>query len=356
MMMTNPRTDDVTLRRYLRDLGTSTPLTPDAELELGRQMRQARRDLLEVFNAIPARHRNRILGDLEDGDLTLYVAFEKIDATVSRLVDAAANLIDEQLLRLAHRALTLRNELHEIRSTFIKRNLRLVVHLAKRFTRSGVPILDLVQEGNLGLMRAVDRFDPDRGTRFSTCAVVWILQSLSRESPAIGQVVRLPEYQARRRTRLTRTIGILSQALGRRPNMAEIATHAGIDEDKVADALSRVSELVGLEQPLDDDEGPTILDTVPDQSAFADALVGRELSEQMRAAFVTLSPREREVLSLRYGLKDEQPLRLREIGERMGICKERVRQIEAEALKTIRRRMEARSGGKRLPVKRHATI
>ena len=321
-------------------------------------MRQARRDLLAVVNAIPARHRNRILGELEDGDFTPNVAFEKLDAMVHRLVKAAADLIDERLTRLAHRALARRNELEKIRSTFIKRNLRLVVHLAKRFIRSGVPILDLVQEGNLGLMRAVDRFDPDRGTRFSTCAVVWIIQSLSREGPAIGQVVRLPDYQARRRRKLACTIGTLCQTLGRRPTVAEIAAHAGIDEDKVADALSRVLEPVGLEQPLDGDDGPTILDTLLDQSsfAFADALAGRDLGEQMRAALGTLSPRAREVLSLRYGLEDEQPLRLREIGERMRICKERVRQIEAQALKTIRRRMKAGPVGTRLPGKRHAMI
>ena len=338
MMMNKQRTDDATLQRYLMDLGTSTPLEPGDEQQLGRRMRQARESLLETFKSLPGSCRNQILGEIGDLNLTPDLPFDTLDDLVERLDEMAATESDETVAALAGQARKHFSELGEIREKFISCNLRLVVHVAKRFTKHGAPLLDLIQEGNVGLMRAVDRFDPGRGARFSTYAVNWINQALLRESPDLNRIVKIPEYQDRRRQCLSSAIRELTHRLGRKPNLWEIAEEAGLSMDKVTDALTHNLESVDLEEPFDGEDGPSLMDILPDEDARApfEEVATRYLVDRLDKSLAALLPRHREVIRLRYGMDEDRPYTLREIGKRLHVSAERIRQIEFEALNVLR--------------------
>jgi RNA polymerase primary sigma factor len=358
-MKTIQRTDDVLLQRYLQDLGTSVPLEPSAELELAHRMRQAREKLAEIMRALPTACRDQILGVFENVNLIQDLPFGRLERLVTRLTSRAETHPDREVKHLARQALVHWFELKEIRSTFLHCNLRLVVHVAKRFANNGVPLLDLIQEGNVGLMRAVDRFDPRRGAKFGTCAVPWITQAICREAPGLSRVVRIPDYQARRRRRIARAISELKQELGRQPTIPEIATRAKLPPRKVLDALSHITEHVDLEEPSNGGDGPSLLETLPDTGAAAPSehLIRQDLLERLPELLATMNPRQREILRLRFGLDEEHPHTLKQIGERMGLSKERVRQIEIEATECLRLRLSKLQQGasRRRPAKEERT-
>lgn len=347
MMKTIRRTDDALLQRYLKDLGTSVPLEPSAELELAQRMRQAREKLVEIMRALPTTCRDQILEVFGNVNLTPNLPFDRLEHLVTRLASRARAHPDEEVERLARQAMAHWFELKEIRSTFVHCNLRLVVHVAKKFANDGVPLLDLIQEGNIGLMRAVDRFDPRRGTRFGTCAVPWITQAICREGPGLNRVVRIPDYQDRRRRLIGHAISELTQEQGRQPTIREIATKAKLPTEKVLDALSHIAELVGLEESFDGVEGPSLLETLPDTQAAAPSenLVRKELLDRLPELLAAMSPLQREILRLRFGLDGEHPRTLQEIGDRVGLSKERVRQIEVDAMKRLRLRLSRSQQG-----------
>jgi RNA polymerase primary sigma factor len=347
-MKTIQRTDDELLQRYLRDLGTSIPLEPSAELELAHRMRQAREKLVQIMRALPTACRDQILGVFSKSELTPDLPFVRLGRLVKRLASQADAHPDGDVTRLARQAQGIWSELEEIRSTFVSCNLRLVVHVVKRFAHKGVALLDLIQEGNIGLMRAVDKFDPRRGTKFGTCAVLWIAQAVCREAPSLNRVVRIPDYQARRRQRIACAISELTQELGRKPTAPEIATRAKLTPEKIADALSHIPERVDLEEPGDGVEGLSLLELLPDTHAVApsEKLVKQDLLDRLPELLSSVSPRQRQILRLRYGLDDEQSHTLKEIGMRLHLSKERVRQIEAEAMQVLRSLLSRLQPGK----------
>ncbi len=341
MMTTNGRLDNPILRWYLNDLGASAPLEASEELELALRMRKAREKLVQLVNRLPDSCRDQILGDLEVIDLTADFPFETMEPLVTRLLDQAAVERDPAVIRLARRACAHWSDLGQIRSTFISRNLRLVVHIAKRFAKSGVPLADLIQEGNLGLIRALDRFSPERGAKFGTYAAMWIMQAIYRETALLNRVVRIPDYQLRRRQAMARSIDDLSTRLGRMPNIEEIALKMGVTEDKVTDTLCHSAAQVDLDEPQDGRDGLSLMEVLPDDDAKAPlaALETSELCELLGRSLDHLNLRQREVLRLRYGLGDDRPRTLQEIGLRLKVSRERVRQIEVEAMKILRVRL-----------------
>jgi RNA polymerase primary sigma factor len=219
----------------------------------------------------------------------------------------------------------------------IECNLRLVMSITRNYTKAGVPLLDLIQEGNLGLIRAVEKFDYKMGFKLSTYATWWIRQAITRALADQGRIIRLPVHVADQVRRLMRTRRVLAQKLNREPTVAELAAASELPIKKVKDLLELVEEPVSLETPVGDGEslyGDLIEDTKTDRPELttADGMRHRELVR----ALDSLNPRMRRVVALRFGLDGEKPQTLEEVGTGLGITRERVRQLESRALRELR--------------------
>lgn len=236
-----------------------------------------------------------------------------------------------QLRRLAQQG-----EAAELR--FVQSNLRLVVSIAKRYQGSGVPLLDLVQEGNLGLMHAVEKFDHRKGFKFSTYATWWIRQSITRGIANTGRSIRLPVQAGDTVKQLQRTRAELEDTLGRGPTTSEIAAAMGEPFDKVRTLLFHLSEPLSLSAPLREDSDAELGDTVGDQSAVSpeEAMLEAALVDEVEHVLAPLDDRERTILRLRYGLGGGEPRTLEDVGEHFLLTRERIRQIEAKAMSKLR--------------------
>lgn len=243
------------------------------------------------------------------------------------------------LSRLAHELAAERRRLDAARNRLAEVNLRLVVMLAKSYRRSGVPFPDLVQEGNLGLMRAIDKFDYRVGTRFSTYAAWWIRQAVAREATRQRETVRMPFGLVDKRRRASRAARVLAQNLGRAADADEVAEELGMTEAQARRALESVPRSIPLHAHVSE-EGDRAWDEVlsdHDATPIDDDVVSRQRQEAARLVLDRLSPREQHILRRRFGLDgDGEEVTLREIGEELGLSRERIRQLEAIALEKLR--------------------
>lgn len=230
------------------------------------------------------------------------------------------------------------------REHLIKANTRLVVSIAKKYLGNGVPFLDLIQEGNLGLMRAVEKFEYQRGFRFSTYATWWIRQTITRAIADQGRTIRVPVYMTDRIRKMYRIYYKMEQELGHTPNEDELADEMDLDPKKVKWMLRVSWTPVSLESPVGDDDDSEFGMFVEDKGAPspAQAVYHDMLRERINEVLSSLSPREARILRLRFGLDCDRPYTLEEVGQKFGLTRERIRQIEGKALRRLRHPRQAR--------------
>ncbi|MEJ5241132.1 MAG: sigma-70 family RNA polymerase sigma factor [Anaerolineales bacterium] len=224
------------------------------------------------------------------------------------------------------------------REHLITANSRLVISVAKKYMGRGVPFLDLIQEGNIGLIRATKKFDYRRGHKFSTYATWWIRQAVTRAIADQGRTIRVPVHMGDQINKLLRVQHQLTQKLGREPTVDELAEALGVPPRKVENMIQVARRPLSLETPTDDEEDSVLGDFIEDEEAPPpdESATYNLLREQINEILSTLPPREVRILQLRYGLLDGQPYTLEEVGRKMGVTRERVRQIEAQALSRLR--------------------
>jgi RNA polymerase primary sigma factor len=224
------------------------------------------------------------------------------------------------------------------RKKLIESNFRLVLSIANKYRGANVPFSDLVQEGNIGLIKAADKFEYQRGFRFSTYATWWIRQAIQRAIADQGRTIRLPVHMWERVAKMTKISRALAQELGRSPTPAEIADKMGTTPQRIERLLNVSQQPTSLEAPIGEEEDSALGDLIADQDAIepAETVAHTLMSEDLREALTSLTAREERILQLRYGLKDGRMHTLEEVGQKMGYTRERIRQLEAQALRKLR--------------------
>lgn len=226
----------------------------------------------------------------------------------------------------------------QARRTMIRSNLRLVINIAKQYSNFGVPLLDLIEEGNLGLMKAVSKFDPKLGYRFSTYAAWWIKQHVTRALADQGKTVRIPVYMVETLSRFRKVNERLTHHYRRKPKISELARAMKLPVAKIKEFMQMDQGTTSLDQPVGDEGDASIMDLMEDPNATTsqDHVNSLLRSERIEVLLTKMSPREREIIELRFGLRDGETHTLNEAAKRFNITRERVRQIEAVALKKLR--------------------
>lgn len=231
------------------------------------------------------------------------------------------------------------------RQRFVESNSRLVISIARKYLGRGLPLSDLMQEGNLGLMKAVDRFDPDLGHRFSTYATWWIRQAILRSLADQGRTIRLPAHIVDELNKMNRVAKRLAQELGREPTDEELGEDLEVPAERVTELRSLAGQPLSLETPVGEEEESTLAEFIEDDDSPTPSAMTSEsiMWERLDDALDTLTPREARVLRLRYGLEDGEDYTLEQVGEKLGLTRERIRQIQSQALRRLRHPSRSRN-------------
>jgi RNA polymerase primary sigma factor len=271
-------------------------------------------------------------------EVTLAMAIEAGTLATGRLRSGEAQA--EELAELEE-AIAAGND---ARRRLIEANLRLVVSVARRYMNRGIPLPDLIQEGNMGLLRAVEKFDYRRGFKFSTYATWWIRQAVTRAIADHARTIRIPVHMVETINRLVRTLSRLQQQFGREPTPAEVGEAMEMPAEKVREILKILPQPISLETPVGDDQDALLADFIEDEAAqdLEEAAARSLLREYMASVLASLGHREQRVLQMRFGLENGKYYTLSEIGEALGVTRERIRQIEAKALRKLRQPQRSR--------------
>jgi RNA polymerase primary sigma factor len=331
---------------YLREMGATPLIDENREVSLARELQEARQGLAKLALRLPATCRDYVLeGDLAGPKRGREWPLDKLEGFYARLLRYGREQQRDSKVQAAVRdARELKRHVDHARDALILANLRLVVHIAKKYLNHGISFMDLIQEGNIGLMKAVEKFEYERGNKFSTYAYWWIKQAIERAIADKARVIRIPVHVNEKIKKISRVARELGETLGRKPTPQEIAKKLRMPVAKVEEILGVVQEPQALEDLSADDDGPGLLRFVADPNAPSplERTVDRELREKIEGTLRVLNPREEEIVRLRFGIGRDMPFTLEEIGRVMGLSRERVRQIEATALRKIQSAQECK--------------
>ena len=274
-------------------------------------------------------------GQMDDADVLDGVSTEDPVRMYLKEIGNVPLLTSEQEVRLAK---LVEQGDQNAKNQLTEANLRLVVSIAKKYVGRGMPFLDLIQEGNMGLMKAVDKFDYTKGYKFSTYATWWIRQAITRGIADTGRTIRVPVHMVETINKTLRMSRQLLQELGREPTPGEVAEKLGVPESRVREVLKISRDPVSLDTPIGEEDDSHLGDFIEDDTALspADSATFSMLREELNNALGSLTPREREVVTLRFGLEDGRARTLEEVGREFNVTRERIRQIEAKALRKLR--------------------
>jgi RNA polymerase sigma factor (sigma-70 family) len=330
---------------YLREMGATPLIDETKEVELARELQEAREALAKMALRLPAAAKEYVLeGDFEGPKRGREWPLDDMLAFYGKLSRYSREQHDAKLTATFKTARDHKRHVDHARDALILANLRLVVHIAKKYLNHGISFMDLIQEGNIGLMKAVEKFEYERGNKFSTYAYWWIKQAIERAIADKARIIRIPVHVNEKIKKIARVARELGETLGRKPTPPEIAKKLRMPVAKVEEILGVVQEPQALEDLSADDDSPGLLRFVADPNAVSplERTVDRELREKIEATLRVLNPREEEIIRLRFGIGRDMPYTLEEIGRVMGLSRERVRQIEATALKKIQSAHECR--------------
>tara|TARA_Y100000741_G_scaffold107377_1_gene80349 strand:+ start:88 stop:1092 length:1005 start_codon:yes stop_codon:yes gene_type:complete len=267
---------------------------------------------------------------------TLSSQIKSCDAQILSFEKRMLNCEESEKNKIESFLKAVKNKKNQIFQTFTKSNLRLVVSIAKKYANKGVPLIDLIQEGNIGLMRAVQKFDHTRGFKFSTYAAWWIHQSITRSIMDQSRSIKVPVYILEKSAKVYKANKELEEKLSRKPEIFEIADEVGLPSEAVKQILDSGSDTFSLDSPISSEENTSFMDFLEDETLLQDELSAHSsLQEKINQAISQLEEREQQIINLRFGINDSQILTLDEIGQRFNLTRERIRQIEKKALKKI---------------------
>lgn len=313
---------DDSVRLYLREIGKIPLLTAEEELTLAQKIVVNQPKLAKVQEKMKAYEQS-------EGD---FVGKKRQDLTKQE---------EKEYRDLKAEAV----QLSKPKDAMAEANMRLVVSIAKRYVGRGLDLLDLIQEGNTGLLRAVEKFDPDKGFKFSTYATWWIRQAITRAIADQARTIRIPVHMVETINKLLRTQRRLTQELNREPTNKEIADAMEIEEDKVEHIMKIKQDISSLDASVRDDEEDSVLgDFIEDEDTVTpeESAAGQLLKEQVKDLLGSLTEREQKILKLRFGLEDGKSHTLEEVGQEFSVTRERIRQIEAKALAKLRKHKDSK--------------